>query len=54
MELLLTDFVSVVDSIISMAGKVIELIIDNPLLLIPVAIGFLGAGIGLVKTFKRG
>lgn len=54
MTTLLADFGLVVDSIVTMAGKVITLIVDTPLLLIPVAIGFLGAGIGLVKTFKRG
>lgn len=52
MAALLTDFGLVVDTIITMAGSVIGLVVGAPLLLIPIAIGFLGAGIGLVKTFK--
>lgn len=52
MQLLLTDFQSVATSIVGMAVKLVDFIILYPILLIPVAIGFLGAGIGLVKTFK--
>lgn len=52
MAALLTGFSSVVDAVITNATAVIGLVVGSPLLLIPIAMGFMGAGIGLVKSFK--
>lgn len=52
METLLTGFTSVTTSVIAMSGKIITFVVDKPLLLIPIAMAFMGAGIGLVKSFK--
>lgn len=48
---LLTDVGLVVAEIVSYVADVAGAIIAQPLLLIPIGIGLLGSGVGLVKRF---
>lgn len=52
METLLADFNLVAGSIITIAGQIITFVIGKPLLLIPVAIGFMVGAIALIKSFR--
>lgn len=51
MALLLADFQTVVTTVITMATSIITFIVGTPLLLIPIAVGFLAIGVGLIKKF---
>ena len=52
MELLLTDLGLVATNIIGIAGSVITFVVSKPLLLIPVAIGFMVSAVALIKSFR--
>lgn len=51
MAALLTDLGLVCTNLITTIGSVATAIVAQPLLLIPLGIGLLGAGVGLVKRF---
>lgn len=52
MALLLTDLGLVASKIISIAGSVVTFVVGTPLLLIPVAIGFMIGAVALIKSFR--
>lgn len=47
----LGQFTGVVESIITMATSIVTFVVGTPLLLIPIAVGFLAIGVGLIKKF---
>lgn len=51
MEIILTSVGLVVTAIVGYIGTVVTAVVGQPLLLIPVGIGLLGSGVGLVKRF---
>lgn len=52
MSLLLTDMGLVATKIISIAGSVVTFVIGQPLLLIPIAVGFMVGAVSLIKAFR--
>lgn len=52
MGALLTSLTGVSGAIIDIAGQVITFVVGTPLLLIPVAIGFMVGAIALIKSFR--
>jgi len=51
METLFVSFTAVVGAVVGTIGGIITQITTNPILLIPVGLGLLGVGVGLVKKF---
>ena len=52
MGALLTSLAGVSSKIIGIAGEVITFVVGEPLLLIPVAIGFMVGAVALIKSFR--
>lgn len=48
----LTTVSTVSETVLDIAGSTVNFIVENPILLVPVAISVVGSGIGLFKMIK--
>lgn len=48
----LTTVGTVSETVLDIAGSTVNFIVENPILLVPVAISVVGSGIGLFKMIK--